>query len=686
MIICLKATQQPVVYHYLHPFMELMEYNNLQETVEQIMGNIGKHNNSHNYKMPSLSQYIYAIGNPIKSLSQLNHLRPYIKPDGTLEYWFDENRVVFHMIDSMNDNETGLECFLDKKYMESQITMNNGYDGEPNFTLFLSEITIQNNKYPVLWHHKYNQGKKRIVKNHLKHPDSNKTADTFVISKDKKTLYRWNQACGIRGNHSCSHLYIPKGINTIAEGAFAGCEEIEYISFPDSVKKIGRGAFAGCGSIRIHFTSLSLEVIEDYAFYNCKIYLQGEMIKSVNNAAKNAFFKTTISHNSNQYEISLVPTSGNSERKNIQLSPISTQHIRYDHPVLEEGSFDDGNGVIYDATSKYLIKCVNRDLKRYKVNETAIEILPGAFSGMNELIEIDISNVEIIGSFAFKGCRSLRKIYGFDNIQSLGEYSFAGTGLKQITLSEKIISIGAGAFQDCQRLQSVEYHCSVDKLSASLFSDCKNLEKVRISNDVFIIGTEAFRNCVKLCDINIPTSCIVIERLAFGNCHSLSQILLSPNIIELGELAFCNCSIHSITIPRSMLLMDYSPFSGCREITINSDSPLFSSNGQFLMGYNESRLISYLKDECNVVIPNTVKVILGYSLTNRRDHAKFYIPDSVEFIGHWAFRYVRGTQINIPKSVKFIHSNYGYCSSIDIFYISKTFFEQFPQKDSVVYD
>ena len=110
-------------------------------------------------------------------------------------------------------------------------------------------------------------------------------------------------------------------------------------------------------------------------------------------------------------------------------------------------------------------------------------------------------------------------------------------------------------------------------------------------------------------------------------------------------------------IPK-LVAMDYSPFLGCTNIKISSESPFFFANEQFLLGYNKTRLISYLLDEINIVIPGTVKVVLGYSLSNKKYAKRIYLPDSVEYIGHWAFRDTHAESINFPKSISFVKSSF----------------------------
>lgn len=132
-----------------------------------------------------------------------------------------------------------------------------------------------------------------------------------------------------------------------------------------------------------------------------------------------------------------------------------------------------------------------------------------------------------IGTYAFRGCSSLKTIY----------------------IPGGITEIGWGAFQYCMQLEEVEmhrcyvapyafYHCeSLKKISPIMrlvsegtFSHCKALEVFPVADDVETLEEDCFEHCYALTEIVIPKSVTRIEPLAFRNCRGLKKVVFEePN-------------------------------------------------------------------------------------------------------------------------------------------------------------
>ena len=318
-----------------------------------------------------------------------------------------------------------------------------------------------------------------------------------------------------------------------------------------------------------------------------------------------------------------------------------------DYDNLIKNSVVDEYGVVYDSNYRYILACNNKEIKKYKIKKSTIGIYQFAFFSAKQLSEIDLSNVKLIGNKAFSACEKLESIHGGEFIEFIGEEAFSFTAIKKVSLPITLKRMHYGVFMCCKNLEEVIDKSCLHEIAGGTFQNCNSLHSVKLNDEVCVLG-----------------------RMTFAHCTSLTNFILPPNIRKLGELCFLKCSFNEIVLPKSLVAMDYSPFCGCTGLKIDSKSPFFYANKQFLLGYNKTRLISYLLDETNIVVPGTVKSILGYSLCNKTKALSIFLPDSVECIGHWAFRYAKADSVNFPKSVRFVKSSFDYNGSIKRYLIS----------------
>ncbi|MCQ2323226.1 MAG: leucine-rich repeat domain-containing protein, partial [Paludibacteraceae bacterium] len=100
--------------------------------------------------------------------------------------------------------------------------------------------------------------------------------------------------------------------------------------------------------------------------------------------------------------------------------------------------------------------------------------------------------------------------------------------VQSVTLSEGLITIGTGAFEDCSALVSIN-----------------------IPAGVTTIDTAAFEGCA-FTSINLPASVTTLGAEAFLGCESLQSVTLSEGLITIGQMTFVNTGLTSITIPASV--------------------------------------------------------------------------------------------------------------------------------------
>lgn len=181
-------------------------------------------------------------------------------------------------------------------------------------------------------------------------------------------------------------------VTSIYRNAFYSCEA-KSIILPETVKTIGKSVFSSVvESITI---SGNCETIEDSEpFLNCSA------LKEIN-----------------------VTEGGN-------------------------GNFSSENGVFYNKDKSILIAYpVKKSDKSFTVPKGVAEIGLSAFCYNECLEEVDLSDVETIGHYAFEACPNIKSVKFSDKLNFVGNHSFIGnTSLMSVRLPENIETIGDYAF------------------------------------------------------------------------------------------------------------------------------------------------------------------------------------------------------------------------------------------------
>jgi NAD-dependent dihydropyrimidine dehydrogenase PreA subunit len=194
-----------------------------------------------------------------------------------------------------------------------------------------------------------------------------------------------------------------------------------------------------------------------------------------------------------------------------------------------------------------------------------------------ETVTIHPDTVVVCGS-AMEGCSSLRELFVSDAVVSIGSFAFSYcSSLETLYIPESVESIGHMAFEHCDSLLNIvvsdksPHFKSVD---GSLFSHDgtrlikytagKNVSSYSIPNGVLIIEDFAFENAKQLTEVVLSDSVEEIGHSAFIHCENLRNIQLGNSLKRIGGQAFGFCSsLTAITIPDSVEELSYSVFSYC---------------------------------------------------------------------------------------------------------------------------
>ena len=205
-------------------------------------------------------------------------------------------------------------------------------------------------------------------------------------------------------------------------------------------------------------------------------------------------------------------------------------------------------------------------------------------SGMTEIPECAFSetgletviipdSVTRIGAAAFYECKNLKNIYLSANLQAIGHNAFyLNSSLEKIQIPEGVTYLGDSAFYGCANLHKVNLPTGLRAIEALTFFHCA-ITHIDIPDSVISIGEGAFANCnlvylrlpseiKEIGDysffennfdaVRIPDSTVSIGAKAFAGCHNLQKVILPASLKHIGEKAFLGCPLKEVAIPESV--------------------------------------------------------------------------------------------------------------------------------------
>ena len=183
------------------------------------------------------------------------------------------------------------------------------------------------------------------------------------------------------------------------------------------------------------------------------------------------------------------------------------------------------------------------------IGNAVTSIAGGTFSGCTGLTSFKVADGESEISFGENALAScpIEDLYLGRNWTYSGSGAIS-TGIKTITLGEKVTAVPDNAFEYCTSLTSVEIPNSVTSIGESAFSGCAGLTSVEIPNSITSIVPRTFHMCSGLTEVIIPPSVETIGTSAFAENTKLSSIIMGHNVKTIGYKAFDNCPAQTVYI------------------------------------------------------------------------------------------------------------------------------------------
>ena len=434
-------------------------------------------------------------------------------------------------------------------------------------------------------------------------------------------------------------------VTAISDYAFSECYNLRSVTIPSSITSIGYGAFEYCTSLTSVTIPDSVTTICDYAFYNCSSL-------------------TTINYRGTE-------SQWNDISKGYNWNFSTGGYI-----VIYEGGNDEVVGGtagvqyalngIYAVVTGFTGTVTDAVILDYYNGLPVTSISDYAFCYCTSLTSVVIpESVTTIGNYAFYGCNNLTTInYSgtesqWNDISKGYEWDY-DTGYYTVVCSDT--AAGGEAIVGTEGLQytSNGYYAIV--------TDYTGTETNVVIADTYMgvpvttIGDSAFYYCTNIESVTIPASVITIDYYAFYGCYNLIAINYRGtesqwNAISKGYDWNYNTGYYTV-------IYNYTG-AGNSEAISGTAGVQYTSNGAY------ATVTGYTGSAADIVIANTY---MGVPVTAIGDYAFYYysnltsvtIPDSVTYIGDGAFYgcYCL-TSVTIPNSVTTIgYSAFEYCESL----------------------
>ena len=328
------------------------------------------------------------------------------------------------------------------------------------------------------------------------------------------------------------------------------------------------------------------------------------------------------------------------------------------------------NGAMYFASMDnpyaFIIGPVSNDISSLVIHEDTKVIADEAFAYCLNLTELTIGgSVRTIGAYAFANCSRLETVIIPEGVTIIEDGAFMYcSSLIHVSVPSSVNTIGKDAFCIADRLQYNVYDNAKYLGNAGnpyiilMEAVSRDIITCTIHKDTKFISGDAFYGCQKITEIIIPNSVISIEQEAFWRCNALTDMTIGNGVISIDEEMFKGCtSMKKLTIGSSVAKIAENAFSPCaalEKIVVDNNNPNYCAD-QYGVLFNKDKTVLLhmpVTFSGSYSIPVGVKTINNRAFQACTGLTDVVIPNTVTGIRDGAFSGCTGlTEIVIPDSV-----------------------------------
>ena len=483
-----------------------------------------------------------------------------------------------------------------------------------------------------------------------------------------------------------TEVIIPDGVTFIDTGAFQGCTGLTEVTIPNSVTYIGSQIFKNCSALTKVVLSDNASFIGGEAFYNCTALTEVNIPNSAMFIGHHAFY-----YCSSLIEIS-IPNSVTEIQNNAFQRCYNLTKLTLSNGVKKIGeyAFDRCQGLTEITIPNSVIEIDEYAFSDCSITDVTISdgieaLMSASYSFRACPIEKLYLGRDLFDSSPFVNKSELKALTIGNMVKSL--YGFGDCkSLTEVTIPNNVVYIGSGAFYNCSGLVKVVIGDNVAEIGSNAFYRCYSMTNVTIPNSVTKIGKNAFEGCSGLTEITIPNSITSIEDGTFKDCNHIKNVVIPSSVTKIGNNAFNGTTdlVSFISLNTTPPEIQEQTFyivifwngailhvpAGCKSayeqapywqdfFIIQDDMPNDSEGNEVLEYDFEVDGIYY-----NYGTEPQTAVVTYKSIPDRGYSGFVNIPEKVEYngveyavteINEYTFMDCTGlTKVNIPNSVKYI--------------------------------
>lgn len=447
-------------------------------------------------------------------------------------------------------------------------------------------------------------------------------------------------------------LEIPEGVTTIEQNAFEDVGFTGKLTLPQSLTELGELAFINCDFTGELVIPQSLKYIPNACFFNCRFTGTLTFTQSVARIGDRAFAGSRVSKvvilgktteiDSNPFENMGATIYGYSE------SEAFTCAKSYKIPFvdLETGEMTPSTVLTSGDWSYELLVDGNAQITGYCGSDTNLCIPE----------EIEGHRVISIGASAFRQNEKLESVEFPDTLMRIGKYAFYGCKdmSGDLTIPDSVTDIGPYAFEACDIDGNVVLSKGLKQIRCAVFRNSRFAGDLVIPDGVERIEIDAFYENKFTGNLVIPESVEEIERRAFYGNRFTGDLVLPSSVKKIGEDAFAyNTSKGRLRLSEGLLSIGASAFSHCdftgtltipqsvAEIGASAFSGCdFSGDLVLPAGLKriENGVFSYCGFTGHLEIPEGIEEIGDSAFSGCGFTGNLFFPSSVKKIGESAFQ------------------------------------------------